>query len=136
YAQQREPVAFHRHSWSPPPGKPANAPEGSQRASTRALGSHASRRRIAVPLALPGLAVRPRFDLERPRRGPLLREPEADLRDAVPPTKTMLPRPVRFMAGMTCLAARNPPSALIRQLASKSAAVASSTLPHTPDPAL
>ena len=55
---------------------------------------------------------------------------------AVAPTKTMLPRPARFMAGITCLEARNPPSALTRQAPSKSAGVASSTVPQTPEPAL
>jgi hypothetical protein len=57
-------------------------------------------------------------------------------RDAVAPMNTKLPRPACFIAGTTCLATRNAPSALTRQLASKSAAVTSSKLPNRPEPAL
>src|SRR6202171_285499 len=47
------------------------------------------------------------IDSARLRCPPLAEEKEADLapalRDAVAPTKTMLPRPARFMAGGGCL---------------------------------
>src|SRR3989442_815498 len=80
------------------------------------------------------------IDSARLRCAPLAEEKDADrappFREAVAPTNTMLPRPARFIAGMTCLDARRAPSAFTRQAPSKSAAVASSTLPQTPEPAL
>ena len=80
------------------------------------------------------------IDSARLRCAPFAAEKAADLapalREAVAPTKTMLPCPPRFIAGITCFEARNPPKAFTRQAASKSAAVASSMLPQTPEPAL
>ena len=80
------------------------------------------------------------IDSARLRCAPFAEEKAAErgpaLRDAVAPTNTMVPLPARFIAGMTCLEARKPPSVLTRQAASRSAAVASSMLPQTPEPAL
>jgi hypothetical protein len=57
-------------------------------------------------------------------------------RDAVAPMNTMLPRPAAFIVAITCLDARNAPSVFTRHDCSKSAALTSSMLPHTPLPAL
>ena len=52
------------------------------------------------------------------------------------PTKTMLPFFFAFIGPMTCLDTRNAPSVFTRHDASKSAALTSSIVPHTPEPAL
>src|SRR6185312_15972634 len=57
-------------------------------------------------------------------------------RDAVAPIRMMLPLALPFIAGTTCLATNNVPSALSRHVDSKSAAVMVSTSPQTLDSAL